>query len=98
MAFGLLLIVETILSPPLRVASGSTSESESDWSSGSDSSRSVSASSRSSVRFGFSGEVAYRLDLLVESGLETREPLLEEPFDALVASLVAFFVGGTPGR
>jgi hypothetical protein len=42
--------------------------------------------------------VAYRLDLLVESGLETREPLLEEPFDALVASLVAFFVGGTPGR
>jgi hypothetical protein len=42
--------------------------------------------------------VEYRPDLLVESGLETREPLFEEPFDALVASLVDFFAGGIPGR
>jgi hypothetical protein len=67
--------VKTTLPSPPRVAS------DSDWSSGSDSDRSASASSRSIVRFGFNGGMENRPDLLV-GGLGTREPC-EVPFVVL---------------
>jgi len=85
--------VETTRFPPPRVASEPPSESESVWSSGSDSSRSASASSCPSCRFGFNGEVEIRLDLLVAVGLEARGLLVfEEPFDVLFAFLLVLVV------